>query len=439
MQITSGMAGAFGNVRGNITADVQAGIASDFQYNIGYGAKMLAQKWASTPPIGDGNPAVLENWYYALWAYNGWGWVNNPNNPRFSRTGTPASDPSTYPYQERVLYLVAHPPRNAAGNPLWQPVAVTLPSRATIGTSPNTFAPKSEHSQPIPALSAEYKSVRTLASTSGSSLPVSVRITNTGTLPWPSSGSAAITLAYHLLTAEGNPYGPLSPFAEGVVAFGQGATALPADVLPGKTVSVRVPVRAPQSAGTYKIVWDLQVGANTWFSQQGVMPLVASFHVATVPQPTPTPRAAPRPTAKPKQEDARYVRDTSVPDNSLLAPRQHFDKGWLLFNDGTSGWTSGWTLHRVSGPSLGVTTVSLPTTPACRSANLVVAMRAPKGPGTYTTIWRVVDPQGQAVGDKLTVVIGVRGSGVGPTPTPAPVPTSTPAALRPTPTPTPVG
>jgi hypothetical protein len=90
MQVTSGMAGAFGNVDGDLDPGVQSAIASSYRYNIDFGAGILATKWSTTPRIGDGNPSVLENWYYALWAYNGWGWVNNPNNPRFTRIGTPA-------------------------------------------------------------------------------------------------------------------------------------------------------------------------------------------------------------------------------------------------------------------------------------------------------------------------------------------------------------
>ncbi len=52
----------------------------DIDFNIAYGADLLNAKWNMVPKIGDGDRNKLENWYFALWAYNSWGTVNNPNN-----------------------------------------------------------------------------------------------------------------------------------------------------------------------------------------------------------------------------------------------------------------------------------------------------------------------------------------------------------------------
>lgn len=55
----------------------------DIDYNIEAGADVLLRKWdvavERLPHIGDMNPNVLENWYFAIWAYNGWSKSNNPN------------------------------------------------------------------------------------------------------------------------------------------------------------------------------------------------------------------------------------------------------------------------------------------------------------------------------------------------------------------------
>lgn len=55
----------------------------DIDYNIEAGADVLLRKWDTAleklPQIGDMNPNVLENWYFAIWAYNGWSQSNNPN------------------------------------------------------------------------------------------------------------------------------------------------------------------------------------------------------------------------------------------------------------------------------------------------------------------------------------------------------------------------
>ena len=439
MQITSGMPGAFGNVRGSISPASQASVASDYVYNIAYGAQMLVDKWNSTPRIGNGDPTVIENWYFALWAYNGWGWVNNPNNPRFARLGGPAQNPATYPYQERVLYLVQHPPRDGAGNPLWRPLKVTLPSASVIGNSPHSFTPQSVHSQPVPALSAVYGSANALSAMPNSSLTVPIKVENTGTLPWPSSGSLAVSLTYHLMTSDGNPWSALSPFSKGVVSFAQGDTVLPRDVLPGKSVTIRLSVKVPGAAGTYRVIWDLQQGPDAWFSQQGVLPRAAVMHVIAGLNSSPTPTSSPSP-ASASPNDAQFVRDKSVPDGSVLVPGDVFDKGWLLFNNGKATWGPGWSVRHVSGSTFGLKTAPLPTTAFCRSLNLIVSLHAPKHSGTFAGVWRVYDPGNTAVGDKFTVVVTVRGSAGGPTPTPTPTASPT-ASSRPTSTPTatPVG
>lgn len=56
-------------------------LKTDIDYNIERGAQLLNQKWRAYPKIGNGDRNVLENWYFAVWGYNGWNSVNNPNNP----------------------------------------------------------------------------------------------------------------------------------------------------------------------------------------------------------------------------------------------------------------------------------------------------------------------------------------------------------------------
>ncbi len=54
-------------------------LRNDIAFNIAYGADMLISKWNATPRIGDGDPAKLENWYFAIWAYHRWDSYNNPH------------------------------------------------------------------------------------------------------------------------------------------------------------------------------------------------------------------------------------------------------------------------------------------------------------------------------------------------------------------------
>jgi hypothetical protein len=67
------------------------------RYNIEIGAKILKEKWnnPNLPKINDKNPATIENWYFAIMAYNGLSKRNDPTRPQEQR-----------PYQERVLEAI---------------------------------------------------------------------------------------------------------------------------------------------------------------------------------------------------------------------------------------------------------------------------------------------------------------------------------------------
>lgn len=54
-------------------------LRKDIAFNIAYGADILKAKWDATPRIGDGDPAKIENWYFAIWAYHRWDSYNNPH------------------------------------------------------------------------------------------------------------------------------------------------------------------------------------------------------------------------------------------------------------------------------------------------------------------------------------------------------------------------
>ncbi len=54
-------------------------LKSDLDYNLEVGCQILNNKWRAYPKIGDGNRNILENWYFAVWAYNAWTELNNPN------------------------------------------------------------------------------------------------------------------------------------------------------------------------------------------------------------------------------------------------------------------------------------------------------------------------------------------------------------------------
>ena len=131
MQVLSGME----NTTGVPTLD-QAMIGGHYAFNITRGARILADKWNYAPSyrpiVGNRNPEIVEDWYYAVWSYHGFTFRNHPLNPDYSPSrpayrcdGTQSR--SNYPYQELVFGCMANPPV-VGGQALWNPLPVTLPS-----------------------------------------------------------------------------------------------------------------------------------------------------------------------------------------------------------------------------------------------------------------------------------------------------------------------
>ncbi|NYE95609.1 RHS repeat-associated protein [Psychromicrobium silvestre] len=144
-QVTTGMHA--GDV--SISHHGQMKIAADYQENIAAGLQILEDTWNQLYESGikanNADPSKLENWYFALWAYNsgiqptaafgnttgctpsatctgpdgtwGMGWSNNPKNPAYPPNRLPflqssyadAAHPGDWPYQERVLGWMASP------------------------------------------------------------------------------------------------------------------------------------------------------------------------------------------------------------------------------------------------------------------------------------------------------------------------------------------
>ncbi|WP_132113430.1 NucA/NucB deoxyribonuclease domain-containing protein [Actinocrispum wychmicini] len=139
-QMTDGMRLAGQEAPGGSPAlpyQTQRAVALDFAANVAAGVQKLEQKWNETRRAGltvnDGDSSKLENWFFALWAYNsgfhpadqaalndgawGVGWANNPANPHFpanrdpflDKTYADAKTPQFWPYPEKVLGWAGHP------------------------------------------------------------------------------------------------------------------------------------------------------------------------------------------------------------------------------------------------------------------------------------------------------------------------------------------
>lgn len=148
MQVTTGMQ----NISGVPNLE-QAMIGGHYAFNVARGARILAEKWnlapEARPQVGERDPTVVEEWYFAIWGYNGFAFQNHPLNPAYAAwPRLPFScgpeedgfghDRSLYPYQEMLLGCLERPPLGAVvdlspdselgpEDPIWEPLEVHLP------------------------------------------------------------------------------------------------------------------------------------------------------------------------------------------------------------------------------------------------------------------------------------------------------------------------
>lgn len=154
-------------------------LKTDIFYNIEIGAKILDGKWKITPGIGDRDRNVLENWYYAIWAYNGFSYTNHPANPQGKH------------YQERVLDNIAKLILGGDAQPLWAPVQISRPDPNTILNPPDWIAtPTPYHYGDLYSGIYEGDNARLLAGPDNSIAPlgtdfsISFEMQNVGTTTW---------------------------------------------------------------------------------------------------------------------------------------------------------------------------------------------------------------------------------------------------------------
>ena len=169
---------------GGFPANLQAAVGLDYAENVAAGVRTLAGKWnqlaAAGIKVNNGDPARLENWYFAIWAYNsginpqaktgnttgctpgpsctdgsgnwGLGWGNNPINPQWRPARQPflrttygdAAHPGDWPYQERVLGFMETPLRSPeTGAPEYTPSTgyLSIPDFSTFCTAADHCVP----------------------------------------------------------------------------------------------------------------------------------------------------------------------------------------------------------------------------------------------------------------------------------------------------------
>jgi hypothetical protein len=105
---------------------------------------------------------------------------------------------------------------------------------------------------------------------------------------------------------------------------------------------------------------------------------------------TPIPTGTQPASATPTCELARFVTDVTIPDGTVIAPNQTFNKKWRIRNIGACAW-NGYSLVFDSGDAMGApATKPIPAVGPGQEIDLDVDLKAPATPGTYRSYWRIV-------------------------------------------------
>ncbi len=126
-------------------------------------------------------------------------------------------------------------------------------------------------------------------------------------------------------------------------------------------------------------------------------------------QALPSPVETPAPTPTPVCTNIlSYLEDLTIEDGTQVPPNSTIDKRWLVENTGSCNWDSRYRLRLVEGDALGAAAdqALYPARAGTRVA-LRIVFTAPSEPGTYTTTWQAIAPDGTPFGDTFYMEIVV--------------------------------
>ncbi len=157
-----------------------------------------------------------------------------------------------------------------------------------------------------------------------------------------------------------------------------------------------------------------QAEATEQVTATNVPPTIQPFVTVTQAPPTATATAQPTTTSTTAPTDtsttvgtpgsctdqAKFVQDVTIPDNTEMLPAQDFIKTWRLENTGSCTWTTAYALIFVNGDQMSGTS-PLPLTGSTAPGNSLdvsVSLKAPGTVGTYQGNWELRNPGGTNFG-----------------------------------------
>jgi hypothetical protein len=146
-----------------------------------------------------------------------------------------------------------------------------------------------------------------------------------------------------------------------------------------------------------------------------LLPVVSSAPIETS---TPTqPSSVPFVPPSSCTNDALFLEDLTLPDQTVVDPGAALDKRWSVENSGSCDWGPGYRLIRVSDDAFSAVD-EIALYPASAGSNAVwqVQLVAPAEPGEHISIWQASAPDGARFGEQVYLWVVIA--------TPMPSPTS---------------
>jgi len=105
---------------------------------------------------------------------------------------------------------------------------------------------------------AQFSAPAELNIPTGGRASVPVTVTNSGRVAWSPDAERSVQLSYHWLLSD----------ADTVVSWEGLRTRFTATIPPGGSAMVQALVEAPRQPGTYRLLWDIEVVDQLWFSTE---------------------------------------------------------------------------------------------------------------------------------------------------------------------------
>jgi hypothetical protein len=266
-QITSGMDGSGGFSPSQV--------AGDAIYNLSVSVNILISKWEYTTSVGPNDPRIAEDWYFALWGYNGLAASNNPNTHTdtlgtYYNPDNPAYPRNHYPYEEIVYGYALYPRTGSDGKPRWPSTKIShidftqiCSSCGNPGTSITVTQPSPVHAgNCVVDWAAQYVSQSfPLASQgavtlhSGETAAAFIELKNVGQRSWDTNTRLATT----------SPRDRQSLFAGPDWLAPNRLAAVTGTVAPGATFKFAFTFQAPGAPGDYGEHFGVVEEGVAWF------------------------------------------------------------------------------------------------------------------------------------------------------------------------------